>query len=273
MRWFSKYTEPTEINTKNETSPILYSDTITTHTIKTTKEVKEPSEREYEFGYKGMTRDMKCRDMQYEIGKTYKMPYNEVKLCDSGFHYCSSLVSTFGYYDMFTSRFFKVKCAKHPTNPEDYVYGGDKQVTDIIEILEEVTEDELFEAIQSRLKETHELRDHVFTREEFEANRFNRTFFSFKAKLDYEFLHSLDGKIKEWFSPCYAQIVLERIAKLSTVEDVYQHYHIRTRIDAPTYHSYVRCIEAYHDEFESHDMFIHWTERLLNKEIKTAIAN
>lgn len=273
MGLFNKRTEPTEIGVKAESGPILYNSTLTTHTAKVTKEVKEPSEREYEFGYKGMSRDMKCRDMQYEIGKTYKMPYNEVKICNAGFHYCNSLVGAFNYYDMFTGRFFKVKCAKHPTHLEDSIYNGDKQATDIIEILEEVTEDELFEAIQVRLNETHELGSHVLTREEFEANRFNKTFFSFKAKLDYDFLHSLDGKIKEWFSPCYAQIVLDRIARLSTVEDGYQNYHIRTRIDSSIYHSYVKCIEAYHEEFENHDMLVHWTERLLNKEIKTMIVN
>ena len=46
--------------------------------------------------YKGFDKDLKCRDFQYEIGKTYEEPTAE--LCNSGFHACEYPLGVFAYY-------------------------------------------------------------------------------------------------------------------------------------------------------------------------------
>ena len=48
-------------------------------------------------GYKVFDPDWKCRDFQYEIGKTYEMDKDPI-LCEIGFHFCKKLVDCFNYY-------------------------------------------------------------------------------------------------------------------------------------------------------------------------------
>ena len=46
--------------------------------------------------YKGFDKDLKCRDFQYGIGKTYEEP--TAKLCEKGFHACEYPLDVLAYY-------------------------------------------------------------------------------------------------------------------------------------------------------------------------------
>lgn len=63
-------------------------------------------------GYKGMTKDMTCKNnFQFEIGKTYTYD-GDVELCSSGFHFCTKLDEVFSYYGLnldLKHMYFKVK--------------------------------------------------------------------------------------------------------------------------------------------------------------------
>ncbi|APH20884.1 DUF7666 domain-containing protein [Clostridium botulinum] len=60
-------------------------------------------------GYKGTDKDMKCRDFQYELNKTFSYD-GKTNLCGSGFHFCLQLKDVFNYYKLnANNKFFKVK--------------------------------------------------------------------------------------------------------------------------------------------------------------------
>ena len=67
-------------------------------------------------GYKGFNKDLKCRDFQYEIGKTYET--DEAKLCESGFHFCEAPLDVFNYYVPADSRFCEIE-AEDISNEKD----------------------------------------------------------------------------------------------------------------------------------------------------------
>ena len=60
-------------------------------------------------GYKGTDKDMRCRGMQYEIGKTFYAD-GKIEVCDNGLHFCIRLTDVFDYYVHGNgNRFFEVE--------------------------------------------------------------------------------------------------------------------------------------------------------------------
>ena len=59
-------------------------------------------------GYKGFDRNMKCKDFQFENGKTFTHS-GTVSLCNSGFHFCENPLDVLRYYGPATSKYAEVK--------------------------------------------------------------------------------------------------------------------------------------------------------------------
>ena len=56
--------------------------------------------------YKGFDKNLKCRDFQYEIGKTYTE--DKAELCEVGFHACEHPLDCLNYYKPEESRYCDV---------------------------------------------------------------------------------------------------------------------------------------------------------------------
>ena len=74
---------------------------------------------------------LKCRDHQFEIGKTYEHS-GPLKMCAKGFHFHHEIKDIFNYYPRNTSRVCEVEAY-------DYVIGDDKAVCRRITIGKELS--------------------------------------------------------------------------------------------------------------------------------------
>ena len=75
------------------------------------------------FGYKGFDKDLKCRDFQYEIGKTFEEDV-EPKCCERGLHFCELPLDILNYYEYSPingNRFAKVEALGTIDKSEDKV--------------------------------------------------------------------------------------------------------------------------------------------------------
>ena len=55
--------------------------------------------------YKGTDKDMRCRSLQYEIGKPAEVE-GDISMCNNGLHACEMPLDVFNYYPPCSSRYF-----------------------------------------------------------------------------------------------------------------------------------------------------------------------
>jgi hypothetical protein len=99
--------------------------------------------KRYVYGYKVTGPDSKCRDFKYEAGTRYKYD-NKIKLCKSGFHFCEKLIDCFSYYRFSPeNKVFKIIARGK------IITGDNKSVTNDIEIIEELSWQEVREMVNT----------------------------------------------------------------------------------------------------------------------------
>jgi antitoxin component YwqK of YwqJK toxin-antitoxin module len=104
------------------------------------------------IGYKGFDNDLRCREFQYEIGKTYVMKADTIKLEESGFHFCRYSSDVLKYYDDDNCRYAVVE-AKDKIIDDLTLYN--KSVTNNITIIREITKDELIKLMPGQIERTN----------------------------------------------------------------------------------------------------------------------
>jgi YD repeat-containing protein len=78
-------------------------------------------------GYKA-TKNMKCRDLTYEVGKTYSI--DQLEICFHGFHFCQDMKDVLYYYEH-SEDFVLLEVEAL----EEIITRGDKSVTDKMKII------------------------------------------------------------------------------------------------------------------------------------------
>ena len=92
-------------------------------------------------GYKGMTKDMTCRGMKFEVGETYHVD-GEIEICRNGLHFCRNIADVFEYYSKDDdSRYFEIE------TDSEVESDGNKSVTDTIKIIKELDDIEVNRAL------------------------------------------------------------------------------------------------------------------------------
>ena len=96
-------------------------------------------------GYKVFNPDWTCRDMQYEVGKSYEKEEKPV-ICERGFHFCKKVVDCFEYYRFDSNN----KVAEIEAFGElDFEEDGNKHCTNKIKIIRELTWHEVLDLVNT----------------------------------------------------------------------------------------------------------------------------
>ena len=82
-------------------------------------------------GYKGFDKDLKCKEMQYDVGKEFTVD-GEIIPCKNGLHFCENPFDVFEYYSPANSRFCEVESKGKEVSEKD------KKVTDRLYINAEI---------------------------------------------------------------------------------------------------------------------------------------
>lgn len=96
-------------------------------------------------GYKVFKPDWTCRDMQYEVGKSYEMT-DEPVICERGFHFCEKLIDCFNYYEFDSNN----KVAEIEAYGDlDFEEGYNKCCTNKIKIIHELNWHEVLDLVNT----------------------------------------------------------------------------------------------------------------------------
>lgn len=107
--------------------------------------------------FKGFDSDLRCRDMQYEVGKTFNVD-GPVWLCEQGLHFCVNPLEVFEYYSPRYSRYCLVKPSEG--SQIDGMVGDSetKQCTDSLKILEELSLSDYIDRLKTSKAYRYEIR-------------------------------------------------------------------------------------------------------------------
>ena len=88
-------------------------------------------------GIKAFNNDLKCRDFQFEIGKSYTVD-GTIKACNHGFHFCQNPLDTLSYYPLIDNNGNLTRFAKVKGTGSVDLSEKDKVCVSNIEIIEEL---------------------------------------------------------------------------------------------------------------------------------------
>jgi len=95
------------------------------------------------IAFKGLDRNFSCRGHQFEVGKTYEVAAEKVKVCEGGFHACTNPIDIWKYYGPYETRYARVECLGiTDTHKEDSKIACEK-----IKIVEELSLSELLKEV------------------------------------------------------------------------------------------------------------------------------
>ena len=146
-------------------------------------------------GYKA-TKNMKCRDLTYEVGKTYSI--NKLEICEYGFHFCQEMKDVVNYY-LPTEDFVLLEVEALGEIKTE----GDKSATDKLKVIRVVPREEYtfdtyeyeYDSFGNKIKETLPTGDVYHYEYDSFGNMIKQTLPSgFAVQYEYD---SFGNKIKE----------------------------------------------------------------------------
>ena len=95
------------------------------------------------IGYKGFDKNFCCKDIQYEVGKTFTFP-GTIRLYSAGYHFCDTPLAVLEHYQPGISRYAIVNSLGETLHETGHIYCTSK-----LEVIKELTFSELVEHAQN----------------------------------------------------------------------------------------------------------------------------